>query len=190
MSGTEQTVSRVELRRTTHAGKLRALWHWLREEARRTRPVFIFFFTLLVLLIVKLTLAQYSIDVSAVSRALLGAVMAAKVVLIFENTPLSWLFRQLPRIVDIVLKSLLYGIGVILLGFLERIVECERHAASFLLGLQAAAHTLNLHRLLAVEMGVTIVFAGYFTFAEMNKVMGEGALREFFFKPGDGVTKL
>jgi hypothetical protein len=171
--------------RPTHGWKLRALWHWIREEARKTRPIFIFFLVgfLLVLLIVKLTLAQYSIGVSALSRALLGAVMAAKVVLILENTPLARPLGQLPRIFDIVLKSLLYGAGVILLGFLERIIDCERHTATFLLGLQAAVDSLNLHWLLAVSLGVTIVFAVYFTFCEISKVMGEGALREFFWKP-------
>jgi hypothetical protein len=56
---------------------MRAAWEWTRNEARRTRPVFLFFLAgfLLVMLIVKLSLAQYSIPVSALSRAPLGAVL-------------------------------------------------------------------------------------------------------------------
>ena len=44
---------------------------------------------LLVLLIVKLALADYSIEVSTVSRALIGVLVAAKVVLIFDRMPIS-----------------------------------------------------------------------------------------------------
>ncbi len=132
-----------------YRSKLRAGWNWLRAEARATRPIFLFFVTgfLLVLLIVKLALAQYSISVNALSRALLGAALAA-----------------------------------ILLGFLERMVEAQKHAATILLGLHTAMASLNLNRLLAIALGVTIVFAVYFTFSEINEFMGEDALREFLLK--------
>lgn len=80
---------------------------WLRAEVRATRPIFLFFLSgfLLVLLIIKLALAQYSISVNALSRALLGAVLAAKVVLIFEHTPIARPFSRLPRIVAIVFRA-------------------------------------------------------------------------------------
>jgi len=167
-----------------YRSKLRAGWNWLRAEARATRPIFLFFVTgfLLVLLIVKLALAQYSISVNALSRALLGAALAAKVVLILENTPLARPFGHWPRMVVIAFKSLVYGAGVILLGFLERMVEAQKHAATILLGLHTAMASLNLNRLLAIALGVTIVFAVYFTFSEINEFMGEDALREFLLK--------
>ena len=157
---------------------------WLRAEVRATRPIFLFFLSgfLLVLLIIKLALAQYSISVNALSRALLGAVLAAKVVLIFEHTPIARPFSRLPRIVAIVFKSLIYGAGVILLGFLERILDAQRHAPTILLGLHIAVASLNLNRLLSIALGVAIVFAVYFTFSEISEFMGEDALRVFLLR--------
>src|SRR5713101_6952584 len=184
--GTGQVQTGRSLQRSRRVGEstTRALWKWLRAELRATRPIFLFFLTgfLLVLLIVKLALAQYSISVNALSRALLGAALAAKVVLILENTPLSHPFGQLPRILAIVFKSLVYGAGVILLGFLERLLDAERHSPTILIGLQTAIASLNLHQLLSIALGVTIVFALYFTFAEISEFMGESMLGEFLLK--------
>ncbi|HJU11595.1 MAG TPA: hypothetical protein VJ728_11995 [Candidatus Binataceae bacterium] len=158
--------------------------NWVRAEVRATRPIFLFFLTgfLLVLLIVKLTLAQYSISVNALSRALLGAVLAAKTVLILENTPLPSAFRTLPRLFDIALKSVFYGSGVLVLGFLERLFEALRHAPTMGIGLHTAMVSLNINRLLAVALGVTIVFGMYFTFAEIDEFMGGNALRGFLLR--------
>jgi hypothetical protein len=162
-------------------GNIRGLFGWLRAEAREMSPVFVFFLSgfLLVLLIVKLALAEYSITVNALSRALLGAVLAAKVVLLLEQTPLARPFRQLPRIVPIAFKSLVYGMGVIVLGYLERLVDSIRHSRAILIGIQTADASLNLNRLLSVALGVTAVFGIYFTFVELSEFIGGDALRGF-----------
>jgi hypothetical protein len=159
--------------------RLHSIWDWFRRELRATRPVCLFFLTgfLLVLLVVKLALAQYSISVNALSRALLGAVLAAKVVMVLEKTPISRPFGHSPRIIAILFKSLVYGMSVILFGILERILDALRHAPTMLLGLHRAFLSLNLNRLLSVALGVTIVFGIYFTFAEINEFMGGDALR-------------
>jgi hypothetical protein len=107
---------------------LRAL-QWLHAEARATRPIFLFFLTrfLLVLLIVKLSLAQYSIGLDALPRALLGAALAAKVILLLENTPIARPFNDWPRIVPILFKSIVRGKSEIVLGFLERVFDRDMH---------------------------------------------------------------
>jgi hypothetical protein len=165
--------------------EVRAAWEWTRDEARRMRPVFLFFLTgfLLVLLIVKLSLAQYSIPVSALSRALLGAVLAAKVVLILEHTRLGRLFRYAPRIVDILSKSVLYGASVIILGCAERISEGFHKTRSIGAAFATVLAHSEIHRLLAVALGVSLVFAAYFAVSDISEVMGEGGMGEFFLKP-------
>ena len=71
------------------------------------RPVFVFFLIgfLRVMLIVKLSLAPYSIPVGALSRALLGAVLVAKVALILEHRRLGPSFRCASPIVAILAKA-------------------------------------------------------------------------------------
>ena len=166
------------------AGKVRSFWNWLRREVHALWPVFLFFLIgfLLALLIVKLALAEYSISINALSRALLGALLAAKVVLLLESTPVARAFQELPPIVPIVFKSLIYGAGVIVLGLLERILDALRHSATILLALQNAVASLNLDWLLSLALLITLVFGVYFTFGEINEFMGEDLLRGFLLK--------
>ena len=63
---------------------------WLHREFVAARPVFIFFLVafLLQFLIIKLAVARFSIPITAFSKAAVGALFAAKAVLIIdENTP-------------------------------------------------------------------------------------------------------
>jgi len=57
---------------------------WFGREFRAARPVFLFFLIgfMLLLSIIKLALANFSIEVVAFSRAVVGALFAAKAVLI------------------------------------------------------------------------------------------------------------
>ena len=108
---------RSHARRSLHS--VWGLLRWLRAEFRASRPAFFFFLIgfLLVLLIVKLALADYSIEVSTISRALIGALVAAKVVLIFDRTSISRKLADCPHIYRVVLRTLVYGAGVVLLGY-------------------------------------------------------------------------
>src|ERR1700732_5034233 len=81
--------------------------HWLWQELWRIIPIAGFFLIgfMLVLLIIKLTLAQYSIESTTVSRAVLGALIAAKVVLILNRTPLARALRNYPRILPVLWRT-------------------------------------------------------------------------------------
>lgn len=164
--------------------RLRAIWSWLRREFKAARLPFLFFLGgfLLVLLIVKLTLAQYSIETSALGRAIVGALIAAKVVLIFDETPLGRLFAAMPRIVTVIYKTLVYGLGVIVLGYLERTIDAWRKMGSFGSAIRFVAEEMGVHRLLAIALGVSLVFAVYFTLDEISAYMGKDALRDLFLK--------
>ena len=64
---------------------------WLRKEFVAILPVFLFFlvgFVLLILLI-KLALAQFSVEITVLSHAVIGALLAAKAALILDETPLA-----------------------------------------------------------------------------------------------------
>jgi hypothetical protein len=63
--------------------KFAAVGKWVRREFVAARPVFVFFLVgfLLLLSIIKLVLATFSIEVTAFSKAVVGALFAAKAVL-------------------------------------------------------------------------------------------------------------
>ena len=70
---------------------------WLYREFVSIWPVFLFFFVafLLQLLIIKLAVQRFSIPLTAFSTAIVGALLAAKAVLILDETPLA---RKLERL--------------------------------------------------------------------------------------------
>jgi hypothetical protein len=157
---------------------------WLHREFSAARPVFIFFLVafLLQFLIIKLTVAQFSIPVSALSKAVVGALFAAKAVLILDETPLARSLEQYRRIIAVAAKTLLYGFGTLLLGFVERLLEAWHRAGTFGGGFSEVVHQANLSRFFAWVLGVSLIFAIYFALSEINRRMGEGALWSLFFQ--------
>jgi uncharacterized protein YacL len=163
--------------------KLFAVGKWLHREFLAARPVFIFFLVgfLLLLSIVKLALANFSIEVTAFSKAVIGALFAAKAVLILDETPLARHLEHYRRIVAVAVKTLIYGAITLLLGILERLLEARHRAHNFDAAAQYVIAQASLYRFLAWVLGITLVFALYFALFEINERMGEGELWRLFF---------
>ena len=80
---------------------------WLRREFSATRPVFLFFIGfLLLILLLKTELAQFSIEITVLSNAVIGALLAAKAALILDETPLARSLEHYRRIVAVAIKTL------------------------------------------------------------------------------------
>lgn len=157
---------------------------WLAREFWEAVPIACFFFVgfVIVLMIVKLSLAQYSIQIPALSRALIGALIAAKVVLILDNTRLARSFRKYPRIVPVMFKTGVYAICVVALRYLELTLDLRRHPDERAV-LPDLIHG-GMARLLAVTLGVAMVFTVYFILAEIAEHLGSGVLWKLFFGGG------
>src|SRR5277367_242149 len=93
-------------------------FNWLIQEIEKLIPVTLFFFLGfgLILLIVKLVLRDYSVQVGVLSRAMLFSLIVGKVVLLLENVRLDERFPNLPRSGLIALKTGFYSIGAIFAG--------------------------------------------------------------------------
>src|SRR5262249_21527724 len=158
---------------------------FLRKEIVAAWPVFLFFLSgfLLLILLIKLALAHYSVHITALSNAFVGALLAAKASLVLDETPLARSLENYRRIVAIAVKTFFYGVAALLMGYLERFLEAahklHRFNGAFREVLDHADHNL----LLAWALGVSIVFALYFSFSEISRRMGAGALSKFFFEP-------
>jgi hypothetical protein len=170
--------------------KIAAVGKWLYREFVAAWPVFLFFMIgfMLLLSIIKLTLETFSIEMTAFSKALVGALFAAKAVLILDEMPIARYLAQYRRIVAVAVKTLIYGSITLLLGFLERTLEALRREHTLrAAGLYVIDHA-GMYRLFAWSLGISLVFAHYFALFEIKQFMGEGALRRLFFgvpKPGD-----
>ncbi len=157
---------------------------WLHREFVAARPVFIFFLVafLLQFLIIKLAVAQFSVPVTALSKAFVGALLAAKAVLILDETRIGRSLQRYRKIVAVAVKTLLYGFGTLLLGYLERFLEALHRSGSFDGAVQQMIDQANVYRFFAWVLGVTLIFAIYFVWSEINEHMGEGALWSLFFE--------
>ena len=158
--------------------------NWLHREFVSLWPVFLFFLLafLIQLLIIKLAVEQFSIPLTAFSKAMVGALLAAKAVLILNETPLARKLESYRRIIAVVVKTLLYGVCTLLLGCIERLLEARHHVGTFDQALREVIQQANLYRFLAWILGISLIFAIYFVWSEINERMGEGALRSLFFQ--------
>jgi hypothetical protein len=156
---------------------------WLHREFVAARPVFIFFLIAFMLqfLIIKLAVAQFSIPITAFSKAVVGALFAAKAVLILDETRIGRSLERYRKIVAVAVKTLLYGFGTLLLGYLERFLEALYRSGSFDGAIQQMIDQSNLYRFMAWVLGVTLIFAIYFVWSEINQRMGDGAVWSLFF---------
>src|SRR5215472_380111 len=79
----------------------------------------------------RLYLEDYEIQFRGFSLALLGAVIVAKVVLLMEYVPLGTWLKSHPALVEVVLRTVLYSIGVFVVLLLERGFEARHEHGGF-----------------------------------------------------------
>jgi hypothetical protein len=171
-----------------------SIGRFLRREFVAAWPAFLFFLVgfLILLLIIKLALATFSIEMTALSKAVVGALIAAKAVLILDETPLARRLEQSRRIIAVAVKTFLYGSAGLLLGYVERFVDALRREHNFDGALRHLIDQASMYRLLSWATGVSLVFAIYFALFEIDRRMGKGELRRLFFDspkpPGNART--
>ena len=160
-----------------------AVGRWARKEFNALWPVFVFFLVgfLLLILLLKAALAEFSIEVRVISNAVIGALLAAKAALVLEETPLGRSLVSYRRIVEIAAKVLFYGITCLLFLYAERILEVQHKLHNWGAAFPRAYEQLT-HSILAWALGISIVFALYFTFVAINDRLGEGELWRLLFE--------
>ena len=73
-----------------------------------------------------LILEDYQIQFKGFSMVVIGALVLAKVVLILEHVPLGAWVRSQPVLADVLLRTLLYALGTLVVMLLEKGFE-SRH---------------------------------------------------------------
>lgn len=160
---------------------------WLVQEMRKLVPVTLFFFIGfgLILLIVKLVLPDFSVQVGVLSRAMLFSLIAGKVVLLLENVRLDQRFPNWPRSTLIALKTGFYSTGAVIAGGMEKILEHWSPSVGFDEAIREAWLNSSGSRFSATVLCMALLFATYFTFIELDRAMGKGEIFALLFKrPG------
>lgn len=137
-----------------------------------------------VLLLVKtLILAEYRIEFSAWSTALVGVLVLAKVVLVLEHAPLgAWVSHQ-SAWVDVLLRTILYAVGVFVVLLLEKAFEGRQENGGFGHALARVFQHDDMPHVWANTVCLSAALLGYNLLAVIRRHLGTGGLLRLFLSP-------
>lgn len=157
----------------------------LKHELKSLAIAFVYF-TLWIgalMLIKKLILEEYQIEVKGLSVVLLGALILSKVVLLMEPIPLgSWVKHQ-PAWVGVVLRTFLYSIGVLIVMLLEKGLDGRHEYGGFGASLKALFQHPDLYHILANTVCLSGALLGFNMLDVLKKRLGEKGLARMFTTP-------
>jgi uncharacterized SAM-binding protein YcdF (DUF218 family) len=134
-----------------------------------------------ILLIVKLFLKEYSINSYELSKAIIGALVAAKAVAIVDAIPWLGRFREFPRYVSVLYRTFLYTLAVIAIGIVERLIHVYIEKKAIAAAISSFLEPQNLYHFFAVILCIAVVFLIHNILKEIDIYLGEGTTRKFFF---------
>ena len=157
----------------------------LKNEIKELTEASLYFGAWLSMLVVlkRLILDEYSIAYHGLTAALIGTLVLAKVVLILEHVPLGKWTRDRPAWVDVVLRTVLYSLGVLVVLLLEKGFEGRHEHGGFIPALGALFHDADLSHVWANTICLSGALLGYNAFSTIRSFLGEGGLRRVFLSP-------
>jgi hypothetical protein len=140
----------------------------------------------MILLLKKLTLAQYGIRFSALALALIGTVLLAKVVLIMEHIPMGSWVRKQPLVVPVILRTLIYTLGVLVTLSLERAFEARHEYGSFVRALIGVYEHPQYSRVWFNTICLGWALLGFNILSVLREHFGKNGLSRLFFARPEG----
>jgi hypothetical protein len=135
-----------------------------------------------ILLIMKLFLKEYSIDTYVLSKAIIGALIAAKSVMIMDATPLLNRFEgSAPRYISVLYKTAIYTLAGLFIGGIEHLWDAYHRTREITSAFESFVDSEHFYRFLAVSLCVSVVFLLHNIFTEMDSYLGRGSLKKIFF---------
>lgn len=131
----------------------------------------------------QLVLAEYQIQFRGLSKALLGALVLSKVVLVLEHVPLGTWVRARPAWVDVMLRTVLYALGVLLVLLIEKAFEGRHEYGGFRASLSAVFQHADVHHVWTNAIALSGALLGYNALSVVRSHLGEGGLLRLFLTP-------
>lgn len=157
----------------------------IEDEIRKVALATLYFATWIgVLVFLKtLILAEYRIEFHGFSMALVGALVLAKVVLVFEHVPLGAWVRTRPAWVDVILRTALYAMGVFVVLLLEKAFEGRHEHGGFGPSLMAVFQHVDMPHVWANTICLSGALLGYNLLSVVRRHLGDGGLIRLFLSP-------
>ena len=135
------------------------------------------------LLLKELVLAEYSIAFHHLSLALIGALILSKVVLLLEHVSLGDWMRTRPAWVDVMARTLLYSVGVLVVLVLEKAFEGRREHGGFVPSLKALFAQAEIYHVWANTICLSGALFTYNILSVIRSHLGEGGIWRLFAQP-------
>lgn len=153
-----------------------------------TTLYFLIWFGVLVI-IKELLLKEYQIKFYGFSIVVIGALVAAKSVLILENVSLgSWAKHQ-PAIVEILFRTLLYLAGIFVIMVLEKSLEARHEYGGFVNALKSIFENAEFYHILVNTICVFGALLGFNLWSVIRKHLGEGGMWKILSTPSTDDNK-
>jgi hypothetical protein len=129
----------------------------------------------------KLYLDDYNIEFTGLSQALIGALILSKVVLLMGLIkPAKWVRKQ-PPIVDVIIRTILYSLGVAIVMVLEKSFEKRHESAGFGDAIVYIVNHRDFYHVWATTIGVSGSLFAYNAFSILQHMLGKNGLMKLFF---------
>jgi hypothetical protein len=154
-------------------------------------PPVLFFFTafLLIGVIFKLLVTQYSIQFTAFTKAAVAALIIGKVILLIDWAESGRDFGSHRRIVVIACQTFVYAFTVSTLGIGERILEAAHKAHSLREGFDMTLANAHFDRFIGLVILISMLVFVYLVFQEIQRALGKGALYRLLIERPDPISE-
>ncbi|MGR9099206.1 MAG: hypothetical protein ACU826_01435 [Gammaproteobacteria bacterium] len=152
----------------------------LKHEIKEVGLVTLYFFFCfgVMLTIKKLLLADYRVEVHAVSTAAVGALIVAKIVVVLDKTRAGTRFdARLSLGAAALYKTLVYVLSTFAVLFLEKLFHAYREAGVLVQAILDVWHHRDRSILFAKVIIIGLAFFAYHLYAGLDRRLGEGTLR-------------
>ena len=130
-----------------------------------------------------LILDEYKIEYHGLSLALVGALVLAKVVLVLEYVSLGAWIRNRPALLDVVLRTALYTLGVFVVLLLEKSFEGRHEHGGFVPSLLSVFATAGGYHVWANVICISGALLIYNMLSVLRRYLGEEVLIRLLLKP-------
>lgn len=129
----------------------------------------------------RMIMAEYEIGYQHYGIAVIKALILAKVIMIGDILRLGRRLEEKPLIFQTIYKSAVFSIWVAVFYILEEAIKGLLHGTG-LAGGFAEIVSKGKYELLAGFLVIFFAFIPFFAFKELGRLLGEGKIRELFFR--------
>jgi len=155
----------------------------LKEEVKKLTFLEIFFLICFgcILLMTKLFLEDYDVDIYIIPKILISTLVAAKVVAIVDAIPAFNRHTDSPRYIRVLYKTFIYVFAVFLLTTIEHLFHYYMLTKNLGSALTMFIDHRNMSKFFAVTLCISLVFLIHNIFQEIDNYLGKGNLVKLFF---------